>query len=94
MAINFSGLHDRVRVILEYTLSVPRTTLVLWTQPIGPETSATTEKEVLVNFHKFLFPKAVFVQNTTGQYIYGDTTGKVFNGFSDTCQPRPQLVDS
>lgn len=52
-------------MILEYTLSVPGTTLVLWAQPIGPETGAATEKEVLINFHKFLLPETVFVQNAT-----------------------------
>lgn len=84
MAINLSGLHDRVRVIFEYTFPVPRTTFVLWTQPIGPQASTATEKEVLINFHEFLVPEAIFVQNTAGQYIYSNATGKVLNGFPGT----------
>lgn len=84
MAIDLSGLHDRVRVIVEYTLPVPRTTFVLWTQPIGPQTSTATKKEVLINFHEFLVLEAIFIQNTAGQYIYGSTTSKVLNGFPGT----------
>jgi hypothetical protein len=84
MTINLSGLHDRIRVVFEYTPPVPRTTFVLWTQPIGPQTGTATKKEVLINFHEFLVPEAIFIQNTAGQYIYGDATGKVLNGFPGT----------
>lgn len=69
-------------MILGYTLSVPGRALVLWTQPVGPETSTTAKKKVLVDFHKLLLPEPIFVQDAAGEYIHGNATGEVFNSFS------------
>lgn len=79
-------------MVLRYAFPVPRWTSILGIQPVREKACPTTEQEILVDFHEFLSPKSVLVQDVARQHFGRNSAGQILDTLPDESTFNGRIV--